>query len=87
MFLLESDTLADSTPLVDMGVDSLVGVEVRAWFLKELGADVPVMKILGGITIAELVEHVLTQELLQNLQGLAVEEGKGGIGTKAPGEK
>ncbi|KAI9925937.1 hypothetical protein MW887_005743 [Aspergillus wentii] len=68
MFLSESDALSDSTPLVDMGVDSLVGVEMRSWFLKELGVDIPVMKILGGASIAELVDGVLdnlSQELLE----------------------
>lgn len=61
MFLLESDSMSDSIPLVDIGVDSLVSVELRAWFLKELGVDVPVMKILSGVTIAELVDGALVQ--------------------------
>lgn len=53
-----------------MGVDSLVAVEVRSWFLKELTVDVPVMKILGGVSITDLVEFVaqkLPQELLTRL--------------------
>ena len=53
-----------------MGVDSLVAVEVRSWFLKELTVDVPVMKILGGASITDLVEVVvqkLPQELLTRL--------------------
>lgn len=53
-----------------MGVDSLVAVEMRSWFLKELGVDVPVMKILGGASIATLVEDVLHKlpiELLTRL--------------------
>lgn len=69
-FLSDSDSLYDTTPLVDMGVDSLVAVEVRSWFLKELTVDVPVMKILGGASIVDLVEVVvqkLPQELLSRL--------------------
>lgn len=53
-----------------MGVDSLVAVEMRSWFLKELGVDVPVMKILGGASIASLVDdvlHKLPEELLKRL--------------------
>lgn len=53
-----------------MGVDSLVAVEVRSWFLKELAVDVPVMKILGGASITDLVDVVmqkLPQELLTRL--------------------
>lgn len=69
-FLPDSDSLYDETPLVDMGVDSLVAVEMRSWFLKELGVDVPVMKILGGASIANLVDDVLHKlpiELLTRL--------------------
>ncbi|PYH71698.1 putative polyketide synthase [Aspergillus vadensis CBS 113365] len=69
-FVSDSDSLYDTTPLVDMGVDSLVAVEVRSWFLKELAVDVPVMKILGGASIVDLVEVVvqkLPQELLCRL--------------------
>ncbi|KAL2864256.1 uncharacterized protein BJX67DRAFT_383918 [Aspergillus lucknowensis] len=43
----------------DLGIDSLVAVEIRTWFLKELSVDVPVLKILGGSTIAELLEFAL----------------------------
>ncbi|KAH1545075.1 hypothetical protein KXX57_004968 [Aspergillus fumigatus] len=69
-FLSDSDSLYDTTPLVDMGVDSLVAVEVRSWFLKELTVDVPLMKILGGASITDLVEVVVQKvprELLSRL--------------------
>lgn len=42
-----------------MGIDSLIAVEMRAWFVKEVEVDVPVMKILGGASMAELVDFVL----------------------------
>ncbi|ATY66088.1 polyketide synthase, putative [Cordyceps militaris] len=41
-------------PVTDLGIDSLVAVEVRTWFLKQLRVDMPVMKILGGSTIGQL---------------------------------
>lgn len=71
MFLAASETVSDTAPLVDLGVDSLVGVEMRSWFLKELGVDVPVMKILGGASTGELVDGVcenLPQELMEWLE-------------------
>ncbi|KAL4902785.1 hypothetical protein BDW74DRAFT_186745 [Aspergillus multicolor] len=74
-FLSDSDSLYDSTPLVDMGVDSLVAVEVRSWFLKELAVDVPVMKILGGASIADLVE-VVVQKLPKGLLSRLDPEGQ-----------
>ncbi|KAL2173703.1 polyketide synthetase [Thermothelomyces heterothallicus CBS 202.75] len=39
----------------DTGIDSLVAVEIRSWFQKEMDVDVPVLKILGGATMADLV--------------------------------
>lgn len=64
LFFSASDTLHDTTPLIDIGVDSLVGVEIRGWCLKELAVDIPVMRILGGISIEQLAE-----EILSNMQG------------------
>ncbi|KAI2161307.1 hypothetical protein LOZ25_002353 [Ophidiomyces ophidiicola] len=39
----------------ELGIDSLVAIEVRSWFLKELEVDMPVLKILGGASIADLL--------------------------------
>ncbi|EEP78969.1 hypothetical protein UREG_03815 [Uncinocarpus reesii 1704] len=43
----------------ELGIDSLVAVEIRSWFLKELEVDMPVLKILGGATIADLFTFTL----------------------------
>lgn len=48
-----------NVPLIELGIDSLVAVEVRSWFLKELRVDIPVLKILGGNTLSELAEQAL----------------------------
>jgi hybrid polyketide synthase/nonribosomal peptide synthetase ACE1 len=42
-----------------LGIDSLVAVEIRSWFLRELDVDLPVLKILGGCTIAEMLSFAL----------------------------
>ena len=44
---------------MDQGADSLVAVDIRAWFLLELGFDVPTLKILGGGSIADLIKGAL----------------------------
>ncbi|GAB7366702.1 hypothetical protein MBLNU230_g0660t1 [Neophaeotheca triangularis] len=49
------DTLLAITPLVDLGVDSLVVVEIRSWFKQDVGVDIAVLKILGGPSAEELV--------------------------------
>ncbi|KAL8743938.1 MAG: hypothetical protein Q9184_008055, partial [Pyrenodesmia sp. 2 TL-2023] len=39
-----------NTALDELGMDSLVAIEVRSWFLKELSADIPIFKILKAST-------------------------------------
>ncbi|KAI0486471.1 hypothetical protein F4859DRAFT_528204, partial [Xylaria cf. heliscus] len=41
----------------DLGIDSLVAAALRTWFSTELDIDVPIMKILGGATITELIDY------------------------------
>lgn len=47
--------------LMDYGIDSLVAVDLRAWFLRELGVSVSVLSILNGESIRELCKTVLSQ--------------------------
>nr|APX44007.1 polyketide synthase [Pestalotiopsis microspora] len=58
--------LDDGAPLVEVGIDSLVAVEVRSWFLKELKVDVPVLKIVGGASLVDLCEFA-TNKLLDKI--------------------
>ncbi|KAF4337392.1 polyketide synthase [Fusarium beomiforme] len=55
---VEAD-VPETLALVDQGVDSLVAVDVRSWFLKELDTDMPVLKILGGNSIIDLASDAL----------------------------
>lgn len=71
-FLPDADAQHDTTPLVDLGVDSLVAVDIRSWFQKELAVDMPVMKILGGASMVQLVNGILeklSKILLVNIEG------------------
>ncbi|OKL60321.1 hypothetical protein UA08_04451 [Talaromyces atroroseus] len=43
----------------ELGFDSLVAVEIRSWFLKELEVDMPVLKILGGASVSDLLIFAL----------------------------
>ena len=55
----------------ELGIDSLIAVEIRSWFLKNLEINVPVLKILGGTTVYELLQFAL-QELPDELVPSAV---------------
>ena len=48
--------IAHDAPLVELGIDSLVAVEVRSWFLKMLKVDIPVLKLVGGSSLNEICE-------------------------------
>ena len=53
----------------ELGIDSLIAVEIRSWFLKNLEVNVPVLKILGGTTVKELLQSALKElpnELVPN---------------------
>ncbi|XMA13947.1 hypothetical protein WAI453_006738 [Rhynchosporium graminicola] len=47
--------VSNEAVLLELGIDSLVAVDLRAWFVNELGVDMPILKILGGATILDLV--------------------------------
>jgi acyl carrier protein len=45
-----------NVPLTQLGIDSLIAVEIRSWFLKEVGVSLPVLKVLSGASARELCE-------------------------------
>ena len=44
-------------PLVDLGMDSLVGIELRSWWKSVFGFDISVLEMLGMGTLEALGEH------------------------------
>ena len=71
--MLQSETAIPLHLAADeLGVDSLVAVDIRSWFLKELDVDLPVLKILGGASVGDMLEYVLeniSPELIPNVDG------------------
>lgn len=68
----EGEKIEDGVTLVEHGVDSLVAVDIRAWFLWEMKVDVPTLKILSGGSIGDLVRTALEKipaDLMQNHEG------------------
>ena len=67
----EGSSVTTDSALVELGMDSLVAVDMRTWFANELDVDVPVLKLLGGSTVADLVAEVqgqLSPELIPNVK-------------------
>jgi acyl transferase domain-containing protein/non-ribosomal peptide synthetase component F/SAM-dependent methyltransferase/NAD(P)-dependent dehydrogenase (short-subunit alcohol dehydrogenase family)/acyl carrier protein len=61
MLQLSQGTATKDVSLVDLGCDSLLAVEIRTWFLKELAVEVPILKLLSGETIADICTTVANQ--------------------------
>lgn len=45
----------------DIGLDSLISVDIRSWFLKNFEVSIPVLKIMGNDTMADLANLVASQ--------------------------
>ncbi|KAF4629401.1 hypothetical protein G7Y89_g8750 [Cudoniella acicularis] len=81
MFQLDSNKLAKETlagmRLNEMGIDSLLAVEIRGWFMKTLEVNIPVLKIFSGIPIADLINiatEAIPERLVPNLEHNCVAE-------------
>lgn len=73
-----------NAPLIELGVDSLVAVEVRSWFLKELKVDIPVLKVVGGASVAELCERALDKLPEELFAGTGERESSQPVVTRTP---
>jgi len=59
-FLLRDEADLDVTvPPKDLGLDSLVGIELRNWFSQQLGYEITVLDILAAGSMTELAESVV----------------------------
>ncbi|EXJ69156.1 uncharacterized protein A1O5_08091 [Cladophialophora psammophila CBS 110553] len=61
LLLATTDELNLTAPLIDQGVDSLSAVTVASWFTKNLNLDVPLLKILGGASVSDLVDDAVSR--------------------------
>ncbi|KAJ5976965.1 nonribosomal peptide synthetase 14 [Penicillium viridicatum] len=57
---LSRETIYTDMPLIDLGIDSLVAVQIRNWTWAESGYDLPVLKILGGSSVAQVCSDVVS---------------------------
>ncbi|EAW16804.1 putative hybrid NRPS/PKS enzyme [Aspergillus fischeri NRRL 181] len=68
MMQLPANSVNLNVPLIDLGCDSLLAIEIRRWFIKEVGIDVPVLKVLSGDTTAQICEDAVSQFLALQLE-------------------
>ena len=84
--LSDETAITSESYVTDLGVDSLIAVDLRNWFVKELEVDVPVLKILGDATVGQLAEDATFKLSRKLLPSLAEDEGNLPNGAKANGQ-
>ncbi|CAJ2500622.1 Uu.00g034750.m01.CDS01 [Anthostomella pinea] len=62
---LPVETITAEDPIIDLGIDSLVAVEIRGWLAAEAGHDIPVLKILSGASIQQLCSEACSKMSFQ----------------------
>ncbi|KUJ09018.1 lovastatin nonaketide synthase [Mollisia scopiformis] len=58
-------SISIKAPLSDLGLDSLLAVEIRIWLLKDLGLDVPLLEILGRESIWSISSRAASRYIEQ----------------------
>ncbi|KAI4252940.1 MAG: hypothetical protein L6R42_007768 [Xanthoria sp. 1 TBL-2021] len=54
MLQITTSTINMNIPVLELGCESLLAVEIRTWLLKELHVEIPTFSIVGGSTAAEI---------------------------------
>ncbi|KAF2871120.1 hypothetical protein BDV95DRAFT_495285 [Massariosphaeria phaeospora] len=57
LLMKPEESLNLSSSLADLGMDSLVGIELRAWWIKAFGFDTSVLEMLGMGSLEALGQH------------------------------
>ncbi|EMT72002.1 Lovastatin nonaketide synthase [Fusarium odoratissimum] len=68
MLQMTPDSLNVEASLLDVGIDSLLAVEIRSWFLKEVHVDVPVLKTLSGDNAKDICADAANKYLSAKMQ-------------------
>ncbi|KAF3039877.1 hypothetical protein E8E12_002483 [Didymella heteroderae] len=64
--LLKALQMPSDSSIIDktadaLGIDSLIAIEIRSWLLKELGVDLPLLIIIGGNNMRQVLEVCRTR--------------------------
>lgn len=73
MMQLPSQSINANSSLLDLGCDSLLAVELRTWILKEVNVDVPILRILGQESVADICADI-ARKFLQAAFGKSQQE-------------
>ena len=68
LLLKPEEDLNTSLSLIDLGMDSLVAIELRAWWKQALGFDISILEMRGMGTLEALGQHA-AEGLIADIQG------------------
>jgi NAD(P)-dependent dehydrogenase (short-subunit alcohol dehydrogenase family)/acyl carrier protein len=57
----DQGNISQKTQLAELGVDSLIALDLRSWFSKEIGVDVSILEILSGVSIGDLTHSAASR--------------------------
>lgn len=72
-----TESILSDVAIIELGVDSLVAVDIRSWFSNEFEHDIPIFRILSGATLADLVEDTMatiSSDIAPKLANAGVED-------------
>lgn len=61
MMMMEVEEVSADVPLGQLGLDSLVAVELRNWIRREGKVELPLTKVVGAKNLRALVEYVTSK--------------------------
>ncbi|RGP81853.1 polyketide synthase [Fusarium longipes] len=73
MLQMSAGSLNTESSLLDVGIDSLLAVEIRSWFLKEVHVDVPVLKTLSGDNAKDICAEAANKYLSAKMEDAKAE--------------
>ncbi|EKV18449.1 Equisetin synthetase, putative [Penicillium digitatum Pd1] len=82
LMIPQGESMNEKVSLVEQGVDSIMAVDARTWFLQEFDVDLPVLKILGPASTVESLIGEVTKNVPSGLLDL---EKLGTVGDASPG--
>ncbi|KAJ4293295.1 Polyketide synthase 19 [Kalmusia sp. IMI 367209] len=57
---IDPEKVDSNLPVASLGIDSLVAIRIREWFLREMGVDVPVLKLMSDTySMSRMCDDVL----------------------------
>ncbi|KAI0802200.1 KR domain-containing protein [Xylaria sp. FL0064] len=68
--MTDDQLLAKSTD--NIGLDSLIAVDIHSWVRKNLAVDIPVMRWLGGVLLVDIVNEIIERSPLIPITGREV---------------